>query len=123
MRAWPGSHIIVLHSSPFVTTLQPEDTENEFLLRCAGCIGISKQARLKGWTLCLLQVLHGREVVVGEIVGNVLNEVSHLTNDDDFEGATLEATERQEPFTLLLGLERRNETRKVESERGVQLNM
>eukprot|EP01061_Rhynchopus_euleeides_P001713 TRINITY_DN1124_c0_g2_i3.p1 TRINITY_DN1124_c0_g2~~TRINITY_DN1124_c0_g2_i3.p1 ORF type:complete len:843 (+),score=256.25 TRINITY_DN1124_c0_g2_i3:208-2529(+) len=122
-RMWPGSAILSLHSSPFLASLCEGDGDGEFVTRCAASMGISKHARLAGWKLYLIHVTSGREECLGEIIGNVTAEVQRLLTDASCSESLEIDTESTEAVTLLLGIERRNDNRRVAADRGVKLNM
>ena len=139
-RLWPGSPVLSLHSAPFVSYVCESDSHADVLRRFASRVGVTKEARIGGWKLCLLRVERGRESCLGVLTGSVQAALAERLGDDagiealnvlaprgeheQVEAAEVTAARRAScttPVTLILGIDRRDESRSRVAVRGVKI--
>eukprot|EP01060_Flectonema_neradi_P011001 TRINITY_DN1807_c3_g1_i1.p1 TRINITY_DN1807_c3_g1~~TRINITY_DN1807_c3_g1_i1.p1 ORF type:complete len:905 (+),score=115.03 TRINITY_DN1807_c3_g1_i1:714-3428(+) len=125
-RQWSNSHILEVFGIPFLFVISSTLTADDFITAVAEQLGITKEARIRAWKLLLIHLDGPREAPLGTIPLSagvpMLDSISGILAEYPNIACTpLDVRFQKAPITLMIGIERRNDSRKTLGEKGVEI--
>eukprot|EP01063_Lacrimia_lanifica_P033938 TRINITY_DN6170_c0_g1_i1.p1 TRINITY_DN6170_c0_g1~~TRINITY_DN6170_c0_g1_i1.p1 ORF type:complete len:1247 (+),score=437.40 TRINITY_DN6170_c0_g1_i1:97-3837(+) len=127
-KVFGKAHILNLHSLPFIAPVPPGAAARDVLRQLAQRLGVVKQERVDGWRLALVKTVPSpggdREVCVGALDGPLWPAAAALLGGGAAEAdavAALDVALQREKVVWMLGIERRDESRRTCDRGGISI--